>query len=68
MTEGDAEVLLHAWRQWGEAGLDRLNGMYALAVWDERERSLTLASDPFGEKPLYYCDTAGSPSPPISAR
>jgi asparagine synthase (glutamine-hydrolysing) len=54
VTEGDGEVLLHAWRQRGAAALDCLNGMFALAVWDERENSLTLASDPFGEKPLYY--------------
>ena len=53
-TEGDGEVLLHAWREWRESSLDRLNGMFAFAVWDERERSLTLAADPFGEKPLYY--------------
>jgi asparagine synthase (glutamine-hydrolysing) len=57
VTDGDAEVLLHAWRQWGDAALDRVNGMFALAVWDEAERSLTLASDPFGEKPLYYTET-----------
>jgi asparagine synthase (glutamine-hydrolysing) len=56
VTEGDAEVLLHAWRQWGPAGLDRVNGMFALAIWDEVAQSLTLASDPFGEKPLYYCE------------
>jgi asparagine synthase (glutamine-hydrolysing) len=54
VTAGDAEVLLHAWDEWGEAALDRLNGMFALAVWDDRTRRLTLASDPFGEKPLYY--------------
>src|SRR3954454_16297169 len=53
VTEGDTEVLLHAWQQWGEGALDRLNAMFAFAVWDERERTLTLASDPFGEKPLY---------------
>ena len=58
-TEGDGEVLIHAWRQWGERALDRVNGMFALAVWDEREGRLTLASDPFGEKPLYYCEIAG---------
>jgi asparagine synthase (glutamine-hydrolysing) len=58
-TEGDGEVLLHAWAEWGEAALDRLNGMFALAVWDEREHALTLASDPFGEKPLYYASDSG---------
>ena len=53
-TEGDTEVLLHAWAEWGEAALDRLNGMFAFAVWDEQDRSLTLATDPFGEKPVYW--------------
>ena len=54
LTEGDAEVLLHAWAEWGEQALERLNGMFAFAVWDERARRLTLCSDPFGEKPVYY--------------
>jgi asparagine synthase (glutamine-hydrolysing) len=55
-TEGDGEVLLHAWQEWNDGALDRVNGMFALALWDEHERSLTLASDPFGEKPLYFCE------------
>lgn len=54
VTEGDGEVLLHAWSQWGEDALGRLNGMFAFAVWDERQRSLTAACDPFGEKPLFW--------------
>jgi asparagine synthase (glutamine-hydrolysing) len=58
-TEGDGEVLLHAWSQWGEGALDRFNGMFAFAVWDASERTLTLAADPFGEKPLYYAETGG---------
>ena len=58
-TEGDGEVLLHAWRQWGPGTLERLNGMFALAVWDEREQTLSLACDRFGEKPLYYHPGAG---------
>jgi asparagine synthase (glutamine-hydrolysing) len=53
-TEGDAEVLLHAWAEWGEGALDRVNAMFALALWDDSSGTLTLASDPFGEKPLYY--------------
>jgi asparagine synthase (glutamine-hydrolysing) len=53
-TEGDAEVLLHAWAEWGEGALDRFNGMFAFAIWDDGERALTMASDPFAEKPLYY--------------
>ena len=63
-TEGDAEVLLHAWAEWGEGALDRFNGMFAFAIWDEGERALTLASDPFAEKPLYYArDGSGWSSP-----
>jgi asparagine synthase (glutamine-hydrolysing) len=53
-TEGDGEVLLHAWAQWGEGALERFNGMFAFAVWDDRARRLVLAGDPFGEKPVYY--------------
>ena len=53
-TEGDTEVLLHAWAQWGEGALERLNGMFAFAIWDDSSSRLFLASDPFGEKPLYY--------------
>jgi asparagine synthase (glutamine-hydrolysing) len=57
-TEGDGEVLLHAWRQWGEAALDRLNGMFAFAVWDAKARTLVAACDPFGEKPLFWATVA----------
>ncbi|MBX5443163.1 MAG: asparagine synthase (glutamine-hydrolyzing), partial [Solirubrobacteraceae bacterium] len=53
-TEGDAEVLLHAWREWGEGALNRIDGMFAFAVWDAATRTLTAAVDPFGEKPLLY--------------
>ena len=58
-TEGDAEVLLHAWAEWRERSLDRVNGMFAFAIWDDGERTLTLATDPFGEKPLYYAERGG---------
>ncbi len=54
VTEGDGEVLLHAWAQWGEGALGRFNGMFAIAVWDADRQRLTLASDPFGEKPVYW--------------
>lgn len=51
----DTETLLCAIRHWGvEAALGRFSGMFALALWDERERTLTLARDRFGEKPLFY--------------
>jgi asparagine synthase (glutamine-hydrolysing) len=57
-TEGDTEVLLHAWDEWGEGALDRVNGMFAFAIWNDRERTLVIATDPFGEKPLYYAHVA----------
>jgi asparagine synthase (glutamine-hydrolysing) len=53
-TECDTEVLLAAYGQWGEGCLSRLRGMFAFAAWDARERTLFLARDPFGIKPLYY--------------
>ncbi len=53
-TNGDTEVLLAAWRQWGPACLDRLNGMFAFAIHDLRQGCLFLARDRMGVKPLYY--------------
>lgn len=52
-TRSDTEVLLAAFRQWGEACLQRLNGMFAFAVWDEQSRRMFVARDRFGEKPLF---------------
>lgn len=53
-TRCDTEVLLAAYVEWGAACLPRLRGMFAFAVWDAQERSLFVARDPFGIKPLYY--------------
>src|SRR6267154_6492649 len=51
----DTETLLYAVRLWGiKEALQRLNGMFAFAIWDARDRVLTLCRDRFGEKPLFY--------------
>lgn len=53
-TNGDTEVLVHGYEEWGEALLDRLNGMFAIALWDSRDQSFWAARDRVGVKPLYY--------------
>lgn len=55
-TTSDTEVVLHAYDAYGTAMLERLRGMFALAIWDPARKGLLLARDPFGIKPLYYSD------------
>jgi asparagine synthase (glutamine-hydrolysing) len=55
-TDTDTEVLLHGWRAWGPGLLEHLEGSFALAIFDEGWRSLFLARDRFGAKPLHYTE------------
>ena len=59
-TQSDTEVILHLFDQHGEAAMERLNGMFALAVWNSKTRELLLARDPMGIKPLYYVHQGGT--------
>lgn len=52
----DTEVLLHGWREWGEGMFEKLDGMFALAIWDRLAAKLVMARDRCGEKPLYVSD------------
>lgn len=56
----DTEVLLYVLAEWGARGLDRLNGMFAFALWDRKERRLMLARDRYGIKPLYYASAGAN--------
>ncbi len=57
-TQSDTEVILHGWRQWGEGCVERLHGMFAIALFDARRGALWLARDRFGVKPLHYATLA----------
>jgi len=57
-TDSDTEVLAAAWKKWGVDALNLFDGMWALSVYDKNTEDLFVATDPFGEKPLYYKEEA----------
>jgi asparagine synthase (glutamine-hydrolysing) len=58
-TRSDTEVIVHAYEAWGEKAFPRLNGQWAVALWDERKRRLVLSRDRLGVRPLYLCEHRG---------
>ena len=58
-TQSDSEVILESYMAWGRNCLDRLNGMFAFAIWDRRRKTLFCARDRYGEKPLLYVSRPG---------
>jgi len=60
VSSSDAEVVVHLWEELGERCVDRLRGMFAFALWDQRRRQLFLARDRIGKKPLYWTQVGGS--------
>ena len=58
-TRSDTEVIVHAWEAWGQEAFARFNGQFAIALWDSTARSLILARDRLGVRPLYLCEHGG---------
>ena len=58
-THCDTEVIVHGWEQWGESCVEKFRGMFAFAIWDRNKKSVFLARDRLGVKPLYYAELSG---------
>ena len=59
-SHSDTEVIVHGYEQWGEDLFAKLNGMFAIGLWDVRQQKLVLARDRFGKKPLFYLERDGA--------
>ena len=55
VSNGDTEILISAWKEWGVSMLKKLDGMFSFVIWDTKNKNLFLARDRFGKKPLVYC-------------
>ncbi len=58
-TRSDTEVIVHAWEAWGEAAFEKMNGQWAVALWDSKSQTLVLCRDRVGVRPLYFAEHAG---------
>jgi asparagine synthase (glutamine-hydrolysing) len=66
-SHGDTEVLVHGYEEWGDEVVNRIDGMFAFALWDARNRRLLAARDRMGKKPLYFASIARAGAPPLFA-
>ncbi|HEY0707295.1 MAG TPA: asparagine synthase (glutamine-hydrolyzing) [Polyangia bacterium] len=66
-SKSDTEVLLHGYEAWGDTVVDRLSGMFAFALWDDRRRRLLAARDRMGKKPFYFVQLPRPGLPPLFA-
>lgn len=59
-TRSDTEIIAHGYEEWGDGVFTRLNGMFAIAIWDSKQSRLVLARDRLGKKPLYWSEQKGT--------